>query len=206
MKITYVTSSQEHICESMKITKFLTVASHAIWRQETPFSFLPYGKGSKGVIFVFLRIWCFQKSKESGKGGIFRSKVTIDYYFSFLLFPYACISHFSCVQLFVTLWTVAGQAPLSMGFSRQECWSGLPCPASGDLPDPGIEPMCLTSPALTGWFFTTSTAWEIHKYVHILLILWTTHTPFSRIELLKICYIFRAIQSSKDKTQKQTHQ
>ena len=41
---------------------------------------------------------------------------------------------------FVTLWTVARQAPLSMGFSRQEYWSGLPCPPPGDLPDPGIEP------------------------------------------------------------------
>ena len=140
MKITYVTSSQEHICESMKITKFLTVASHAIWRQETPFSFLPYGKGAKGVIFVFLRIWCFQKSKESGKDGIFRSKVTIDYYFSFLLFPYACVSHFSCVQLFVTLWTVAGQAPLSMGFSRQEYWSGCHFRLQGMFPTQGSNP------------------------------------------------------------------
>ena len=42
--------------------------------------------------------------------------------------------------LFVTLWTVARQAPLSMGFSRQEYWSGLPFPSPGDLPDPGIEP------------------------------------------------------------------
>ena len=49
------------------------------------------------------------------------------------------LSHFSRVQLFVTLWTVALQAPLSMGFSRQEYWSGLPCPPPGDLPDPGIE-------------------------------------------------------------------
>ena len=46
----------------------------------------------------------------------------------------------SRVQLFATLWTVARQAPLSMGFSRQECWSGLPFPSPGDLPDPGIEP------------------------------------------------------------------
>ena len=46
----------------------------------------------------------------------------------------------SHVQLFATLWTVARQAPLSMGFSRQECWSGLPFPSPGDLPDPGIEP------------------------------------------------------------------
>ena len=52
---------------------------------------------------------------------------------------------FSRVQLFVTPWTVAHQAPLSMGFSRQEYWSGLPFPSPGDLPDPGIEPR---SPAL----------------------------------------------------------
>ena len=51
----------------------------------------------------------------------------------------------SRVQLFATPWTVAYQAPLSMGFSRQECWSGLPFPSPGDLPDPGIEP---GSPAL----------------------------------------------------------
>ena len=52
------------------------------------------------------------------------------------------------------------QAPLSMGFSRQEYWSGLPCPPPGDLPDPGIEPMCLKSPALTGSFFATSATWK----------------------------------------------
>ena len=51
----------------------------------------------------------------------------------------------SCVQLFATPWTVAYQAPLSMGFSRQEYWSGLPFPSPGDLPNPGIEP---GSPAL----------------------------------------------------------
>ena len=50
-----------------------------------------------------------------------------------------------CVQLFATPWTVAYHAPLSMGFSRQEYWSGLPLPSPGDLPDPGIEP---GSPAL----------------------------------------------------------
>ena len=49
------------------------------------------------------------------------------------------LSHLSCVQLFVTLWTVACQAPLSMGFSRQEHWSGLLCPPPGDLPNPGIK-------------------------------------------------------------------
>ena len=49
------------------------------------------------------------------------------------------LSCFTCVRLFATLWTVAGQAPLSMGFFRQEYWSGLLCPPPGDLPDPGIE-------------------------------------------------------------------
>ena len=55
------------------------------------------------------------------------------------------VKSFSCVRLFATPWTVAYQAPPSMGFSRQECWSGLPLPSPGDLPDPGIEPR---SPAL----------------------------------------------------------
>ena len=58
-------------------------------------------------------------------------------------------------QLLATPGTVARQAPLSMGFSRQEYWSGLPCPSPGDLPDPGTEPMSLVSPALAGGFFTT---------------------------------------------------
>ena len=72
--------------------------------------------------------------------------------------------HFSsvaqtCLSL-VTPWTVARQAPLSMGFSRQEYWSGLPFPPPGDLPDPGIKPRSLMSPALAGGFFTTSATWE----------------------------------------------
>ena len=66
-----------------------------------------------------------------------------------------CAKSLSHVRLFVTLWIVACQAPLSMGFSRQECWSGLPFPPSGDLPDPGIEPTSLMFPALAGGFFNT---------------------------------------------------
>ena len=55
------------------------------------------------------------------------------------------LSHFSCVQLFATIWTVAHQAPLSMGISRQEYWSGLPCPPPEDFLNPRIEPMSLMS-------------------------------------------------------------
>ena len=68
-----------------------------------------------------------------------------------------CFRH---VWLFATLWTAACQTPQSMEFSRQEYWNGLPFPSPGDLPDPGIEPLSLMSPALAGRFFTTSTAWE----------------------------------------------
>ena len=70
------------------------------------------------------------------------------------------LSHFRCVQLFADLWTVACQALLSTRFSRQDDWSGLPCPPSGVLPDPGIEPMSFMSPALASELFTTSAAWE----------------------------------------------
>ena len=58
------------------------------------------------------------------------------------------LSHFGCVQLFVTLWTVASQAPLFAGFSRQEYWSGLPCPPPRDLPDQRIKLPSPASPAL----------------------------------------------------------
>ena len=61
----------------------------------------------------------------------------------------ACLlSRFSRVRLFATLWSIARQVPLSMGLSRQEYWSGFPCPSPGDLPSPGIKPESLMSPAL----------------------------------------------------------
>ena len=66
----------------------------------------------------------------------------------------------SRVQLCATPWPVAPQALLSMGFSRQEYWGGLSCPAPGDLPEPGIEPTPLMSSELAGRFFTPSAIWE----------------------------------------------
>ena len=76
---------------------------------------------------------------------------------------YVCVCvlrRFSPVQLCATLWTGACQAPVSLGFPRQEYWSGLPCPPPGDLPDLGIKPASLMSLALAGRFFTTSATWE----------------------------------------------
>ena len=79
-----------------------------------------------------------------------------DFNIQILLFHFhACgLSCFSRVQLLATLWTLAHEVPLSMGFSRQEYWSGLPSPPPGDLPDPLIEPAFLASPALAVGFFT----------------------------------------------------
>ena len=83
---------------------------------------------------------------------------------SYIVFEIMCtdaariLSHFSCVQLFATPRTVAHQAPLSVGFSRQDYGNGLPFPSPGDVPDPGIEHTPLTSPLLANEFFTTSTA------------------------------------------------
>ena len=84
------------------------------------------------------------------------------------------------------LWTIAHQAPLSVGFSRQEYWGALPCPSLGNLPNPGIKPVSVTSPVLEGRFFTTGLPkwalpgkpmiqdahsqkhWRIkHKHIHV---------------------------------------
>ena len=67
----------------------------------------------------------------------------------------SCACTFSHIQLFATPWTVAHQAPLSVGFSRQEYWNGLSFPPPVDLPDPEIELVSLASPALAGGFFTS---------------------------------------------------
>ena len=95
----------------------------------------------------------------------------------------------SHVRLFVTRWTVTRQALLFMGFPRQEYWSGLPFPAPGDLPDPGIEP---TTPALAAGFFTTSTTWEaqLKAYVHTKACTWmfffiTFISLFSQLKFFK---------------------
>ena len=71
----------------------------------------------------------------------------------------AVLSHFSRVQLLAILWTLTHRDPLSMRFSRQEYWSGLPYPPPGDPPHPGIKPMSRMSPALAEDLFTTSAAW-----------------------------------------------
>ena len=98
----------------------------------------------------------------------------------------ACV--LSRVQFFATPWTVAHQAPLSMGSSRQEYWSGFPCPSLGDRPHPGTEPMSLASPALAGGLYPleppvcskceNTKLWLGWEGV-IDFIEWATHTGFA---------------------------
>ena len=74
------------------------------------------------------------------------------------------LSHFSHVQLFATIWTVACHVPLFVEFSSQEYWSRLPHPPLRDLLNPGIKPTSLMSPALAGRFFTINTTWEAQLF------------------------------------------
>ena len=95
-----------------------------------------------------------------------------------VIFPEIRLS-FSHVRLCMTLPAVAGQAAPSMGFSRQEYWSRLPCPPLRDLPDLGIKPTSLESLALAGRFFTTSATWEDKSAIciHISLRSWAPSHP-----------------------------
>ena len=110
------------------------------------------------------KIYLYFKSKCINYKGIFHPCIQSTSYLGACPFWVVCVcvcvharslSHFSRVWLFATLWTVARQAPLPMGLSRQEYRSGLLYPPPRNLPDPGSEPASLMSPALVGRFFTT---------------------------------------------------
>ena len=81
------------------------------------------------------------------------------------------LSHFSHVRVFVTLWTVAHKAPLSMDILQARILEGLPCPPPRDLIYPGIEPLSLISPALACGFLTTTATWGAKKRVQINLFI-----------------------------------
>ena len=107
------------------------------------------------------------------------------------------LSRFSPVLLCVTIWTVAHQAPLSMGSSRQEYWIGLPSPLPGDLPDPWIKAKFLKSPALAGRFFTTST---ISVAIQSLSHVWFFETPWTAARQASL-----SITSSQELAQTHIH-
>ena len=110
------------------------------------------------------------------------------------------LSRFSRVWPFAILWTVVCQAPLSMGFSRQEYWSGWPFPPPGDFPHPGIKPVSLMSPPLAGGFFTTSTileAWLLEGLSS--MNSWLHEEMFTKVVLLAIVILFPVYSTSQSK-------
>ena len=136
------------------------------------------------ALFTIAKIWKQSKCLSTDQ---WRKKMwyihTVQYY---------GLSCFSCVWRFVTLWTVACQAPLSMGFSRQPCWSGLPCPSPGDLPNAGIKPV---SPAVSA-LQVDSFHWATRGYYSAIKKEWNNvtcsrdyHTEWSQTEKDKYCMI-----------------
>ena len=103
-----------------------------------PMDYSPLGSSIHGIFQARVLDW----------GAIAKGSKKKDFLSVAFLKNVCMISCFSCVWLFATLWTVAHQAPLSMGFSRQEYWSGLLWPPAGDLPNPGINPASPVTPAL----------------------------------------------------------
>ena len=120
------------LCRSLKPLHGLHVQLAGSGSYVTHGRFLACGSQSSPSVTLVPQLICTMLSQE---------ELSASCLLSFLCVP----SHFSRVQLFVTLRTVAHQAALSMGFSRQGYWSGWPCPSPGDLPNPGIKPRSLTS-------------------------------------------------------------
>ena len=122
------------------------------WTLKTPWICI---ERNSGIICTFC--YYFQASTQSTAHWLFSSEGWMN------ALPFMCVCVLCCfsrVGLFAILWTVVHQTPLSMGFSRQTYWSTLPFPTPGELPDPGIEPMSLMFPALTGRFSTTRATGE----------------------------------------------
>ena len=140
-------------------------------------SFIVLFWGFCGILFYFCILWKKWSTMDwKNFNLILHTRNT--------LCVHACmISHFSHVWLFATPWTGARQAPLSMGFSRQAYWSGLPRPPPGDLPDPGTEPTSLMSPVFAGEFHTTNATWEAQYH-----ILASFNSWLKRIHLIIIMY------------------
>ncbi|CAI9180829.1 unnamed protein product [Rangifer tarandus platyrhynchus] len=113
------------------------------------------------------------------------------------------LSHFSSVQLCAALWTIACQVPLSIGCPRQEYWSKLPCPLPEDLPNLGIKPASLVSPALAGRFFTISTTWEAPWFYHNLTNI-STPNPSQLQPILHIAPLFFLLPKVSSNSQKTT--
>ena len=112
---------------------------------------------------------------------------------------YACTWVLSCVQFFVTPWSIATQAPLPMGFSRQEYWSGLPFPSPGDLLNPGTEPTSLVFPELADGFLMYQ--YYIKKYKSIGCVLYTFPLNFTVCNIPRTTHQVLVSESATNKYQ-----
>ena len=99
-------------------------------------------------------------------------------------------SHLVLYNSFRTPWTEAHQTPLSMGFSRQEYWSGRPCPPPGGLPHPGMEPASLMSPPPAGRFFTPSATWEVLGSIYLYVAPWSSFICFLSLTFKSTNFFF----------------
>ena len=127
-----------------------------------------------GLVIGILGFHCHGPGSVSGQGTemILQALLHSHIY----IYVYACV-HAKSLQSCTTLCNPMDyslQGSLSMGFFRQEYWRELPCPSTGDLPNPGREPLSLTSPILAGRFFITSTTWEA-MYIYTIYICICTH-------------------------------
>ena len=181
----YICTELYYICDITNYHKFSGIRPHTftillLGRSEVSFSGLK-SKCQQSCIPFGESIPCFFQLLHLFPIGPHHS--TLHYHHSSYFLPWlsfkdlsdytgliqmCVLSRFSRVWLFTSLWTVACQAPLSKGSSRQEYWSGLPHPPPGDLPNPGIKPASLMSPALGGRFFTTCTTWEAQIITQII--------------------------------------
>ena len=99
-------------------------------------------------------------------------------------------SHLVLYNSFRTPWTEAHQTPLSMGFSRQEYWSGRPSPPPGGLPHPGMEPASLMSPPPAGRFFTPSATWEVLGSIYLYVAPWSSFICFLSLTFKSTNFFF----------------
>ena len=136
------------------------MVSRGLGAQGNEVTEFPLGVIKIFFFFNYLFIYLFKKFFLFVVNFVFQNQIEV-----VISQIYECVlSRFRCVQLGATLWTVDSQAPLSMGSSRQECWSGFPCPLPRDLPNPGVKHRSL---ALAGRFFTTTTTWESFTDIQI---------------------------------------
>ena len=117
---------------------------------------------------------------QNSHSGLWQQNHYMEVFFVCVCVFVSALSRFGCVQLFATLWTVAHQAPLSMGSFRQECWAGLPFPTAGDLSHTGIEPISL---ALAGGFFIAESPYAFLKAIYTMFYLYLCEaTEFQNLD------------------------